>query len=64
METLNRNRLNNICDALRYLVIFLQHVKNTHGGVILLVKFQVCNYTKSITPPWVFFMFVKLQKWY
>ena len=44
-----------ICDALRDFVAFLQfrNVKNTHGGVLLLVKFQVsaCNFIKSnITP--------------
>ena len=25
---------------------------------------RACNYTKSNTPPWVFFMFFKLYKWY
>ena len=33
-------------------------VKNTHGGLLLLVKLQA----KSNTPPWVFFMFFKLYK--
>ena len=37
-------------------------MKNTHGGVLLLVK--ACNFTKSNTAPWVFFTFLKLQKWY
>ena len=35
-------------------------VKNTHGGVLLLVKLQA----KINTPPWVFFTFFKLYKWY
>ena len=35
-------------------------MKNTHGGVLLLVKF----FTKSNTPPWVFFTFSKLYEWY
>ena len=32
----------------------LKNVKNTHGGVLLLVKLQL---TKSNTPPWMFFTF-------
>ena len=27
-------------------------------------KPKVCNFTKSNTPPWVFFTFFKLYKWY
>ena len=32
-------------------------MKNTHGGLLLLVKLQAeaCNFTKSNSPPWVFF---------
>ena len=35
-------------------------------GVLLLVKLKAkaCNFTKINTPPWVFFMFLKLYKWY
>ena len=34
----------------------LKNVKNTHGGVLFLVKLQeACNFTKNETPPWVFF---------
>ena len=36
----------------------LKNVKNTHGRTLLLIK------TKSNTPPWVFFTFLKLDKWY
>ena len=34
--------------------------------MLLLVKLQTlaCNFTKSGTPPWVFFTFLKLYKWY
>ena len=41
-------------------------MKNIHGGELLLVKLQVlaCNFTKSNTPPYVFFTFFKLYKWY
>ena len=58
-----------ICDTLRNLVPLiysLKNVKNSHGGVLLLVKLQGSdyNFTKSNIPPWVFFMFFKLQKWY
>ena len=44
----------------------LKYVKNTHGGVLILVKLQaeVCNFTKINTPLWVFFTFLKLCKWY
>ena len=39
--------------------------EKTYEGVLLLVKLQVkaCNFTKSNTPPWVFFKFLKLHKW-
>ena len=49
-----------ICDALRDLITFVQfkNVKNTHGGVLLLVN------AKINTPLWVFSEFLKLQKWY
>ena len=44
----------------------LRNVKNTHGGVSLLVKLQAsnCNFIKSNTLPWVLFAFFKLGKWY
>ena len=55
-------------NPLRYLVQFAQfkNMKNYHGGVFLLVKLQAkaWNFTKSITPPWVLFKFLKLYKWY
>ena len=37
-----------------------KNVKNTNGGVLLLVKLQakVHNFTKSNTPPWVFSRFL------
>ena len=42
--------------------------KKTHGGVLLLVELQdrrlkACNFTKSNTPPCIFFTFSKLYKW-
>ena len=42
----------------------LKNVKNTHGGVLLLVKLQTeaCNATKSNTLPLVFLTFFKLYK--
>ena len=41
-------------------------MKNTHGGVLLLVKLHAkdCNFTKSNTSPWVSFTFFKLYKCY
>ena len=43
-----------------------KNVKNTLGGLLLLVKLQseACNFTKDNTDPWVFFTFFKLYKWY
>ena len=43
-----------------------KNVENTHGGLLLLVKLQAeaCNFTKSNIPPWVFFTFLKLIRWY
>ena len=40
-------------------------MKNTHGGVLLLVKLQasVYNFTKSITPPCVFFTLFIIAKY-
>ena len=52
---------------IRYHLYNLKNVKNTHGGVLLLVKLQAeaeSNFIKSNTPPWVFFTFFKLYKWY
>ena len=52
--------------AIWYNLYNLNNVKNTHGGVLLLVKLQakVCNLTKSNTPPWIFLTFFKLYEWY
>ena len=47
--------------AIWYHLYNLKNVKNTHGEILLLVS---CNFTKSSTPPWVFFTFFKLYKWY
>ena len=59
----------NIYNAWLNLVLFLRfkkREKNTHGGVLLLVKLQAlaCNFTKNNTPPWMFFTFFKSCKWY
>ena len=57
-----------ICDVLRDLVPFVQfkNVKNTRGGLSLLVQLQAkdCNFTKCNTPQWVLFTFLKLYKCY
>ena len=52
--------------AIWYHLYNLKHVKNTHEGVLILVKLQAeaCNFTKINTPPWAFFTFFKLYKWY
>ena len=50
-----------ICDVLSNLVPFIQfkNVKNTHGGMLILVKLQAF-FAKSNTPPWVFFHVFKI----
>ena len=60
------NFWNEVIENLYDLVAFVQNKKrdNIHEGVILLVKLRACNFTKSITPPWVFFTSFKLCKWY
>ena len=52
--------------AIWYHLCNLKTVKNTHGGMLILVKLQAeaCNFTKINTPPWVFFTFFNLFKWY
>ena len=52
--------------AIWYHLYNLKNVKNTHGGVLILIKLQTeaCNFTKINTPPWVFFAFFKLYRWY
>ena len=49
---------------MRELVSFVQFKKHEekHGGMLLLVKLQA-YFSKSNTP-WVFFIFLKLYKWY
>ena len=58
--------LTNFPQDRQYHVHNLKNVKNTHGGVLLLIKLQAeaCNFTKSNTPPWVFFTFFKFYEWY
>ena len=38
--------------------------KTCRGVLLVKSKASTCNFTKSNTPPWVFFMFPKLFKWY
>ena len=49
--------------AIWYHLYNLKNVKNTHGGVLILVKLQASadNFTKINTPPWVFFTFVQMH---
>ena len=46
--------------AIWYHFYNLKNVKNTHGGVMILVKLQAsaCSFTEINTPPWVYFMFL------
>ena len=50
--------------AVWYYLCNLKNVKNTHGGVLILVKLQAsaCNFTNINTPPWVFSTSFKLHK--
>ena len=62
-------RLPLICEmhcAIRYHLNNFKNVKNTHRRMLISVKLQVeaCNFTKINIPPWVFFTFFKLYKWY
>ena len=52
--------------AIWYHLYNSKNVKNTHGGVLILVKLQAeaCNFIKINTPPWVFFTSFKLYKCY
>ena len=53
--------------AMKYHFYNLKNVKNTQGGVLLLVKLQAsaCNFTKTNTSSWVFFFtFLKFYKCY
>ena len=54
-----------MCCPIRYHLYNLKNVKNIHGGVSILVNLQASdyNFTKTNTPPWVFFTFLKLYKW-
>ena len=63
---------NNVSNFLSFLIIYvmrraicypfynLKNGKNTHGGMLLLVKSEAeaCNFTKSNTLPWVFSRFL------
>ena len=57
-----------ICGALRnwHHLYNLKNVKNSYGGVLILVRLQaeVGNFTEINIPPWVLFTFFKLYKWY
>ena len=56
-ELFVRNRkLIGVRCAIWYHLCSLKNVKNTHGGVLILVKIN--------TPPWVFFTYFKLYKLY
>ena len=48
------------CAIWYYLFNLQKKGGNTHGGVSILVKLQAkaCNFTKTNTPPWVFFTFL------
>ena len=48
------------CDVLHNLVPFVQFKK----GKKHLWRLLACNFTKSKTPPWVLFTFIKLHKLY
>ena len=54
---------NLICGALCDLVPFVQF-KKREKHPWRSVNFSACNFTKINTPPWEFFMFFKLHKWY
>ena len=53
-----------ICDALRDLVPFVQFKKSEQHPWRSVTFSEASNFTKSNTPPWVFFTFFILYKWY
>ena len=55
-----------ICDALCDLLPFVQFKKREQRPwrSVTFSQAEVCNFTKSNTPPWVFFTFLKLCKWH
>ena len=50
--------------AIWYHFYNVKNFKNSHGGVLLLVKLQTsaCSFTESSTSPWVFSRFLKKNK--
>ena len=50
--------------AIWYHLFNLKNVKNTHGGVLFLVKLNAsaCNFTICNTPPWVLLRFLNCTK--
>ena len=67
-KTVKKRNFLNFLNVMRCAILYhyynLKNVKKTHGGALLLVKLQAeaCNFAKSNTTPWVFFMFFKLYK--
>ena len=61
---LNKTKRYEMIWAICYHFSNLKNVSNTHEGVLLLVKLQAsaCKFTKSNTPPWMFFTFFILYK--
>ena len=55
-----------VCDVLSDLVPFVLFKKREKHPwkSITFSKVAESNFTESNTPPWVFFMFFKLYKWY
>ena len=53
----------NICGVLRDLQPFVQF-KKREKHPWRTVTFQTCNFTKINPPPWMFFTFFKLYRWY
>ena len=57
-----------MCDAFRNLVpfvLFKKYEKHSWRSVnFSKITAESCKFTKSNTPPWVFFTFLKLCKWH
>ena len=53
-----------ICGALRNLVSFVQFKKREENPWRNVNFSKVAGFTKINTPPWLFFTFFKLYKWY
>ena len=64
LSIVDKTKLHVIFCTIWYHLYNFKNLEKTDGRVLLLVKLLVFNFTKSSTPPSMFFTFFKLYKWY